>query len=417
MSRVSSYTNMSTGGGGWIDAWTDKGSIKVWLHPCPPVARNLHSFRQVVVKDNDNGPSKKIAWLPFVCHEPESYHIALRKERPAQAAVCPMCRFMEYLANSEDLKNDDLIFSFQAGRDRREIVLEDFMGWNANAWEDNATAKSDFLINVIPFDDLEGGPKILQAKYSLVKELQKVIVADIEELGDDGNPEKTPRAYRFSYDKESKRYAVASWNERAKVTDEVRAAWEKPEPDSERFAEGGDPEVLRAAFEAGLVLDNVPLDDIFAPAMELVKKKPKKRDEEDEKDEAAPRREAPARSRAKTTEPPVKPGKDARSTKKAEEEEPPPRRSAKKEEEEPPPRRSAKKEEEEPPPRRSAKKEEEEPPPRRSAKKDNDDDDIDDRQWEKKDTGKKVSCEVCSAVIPADANPCPECGAEFETED
>lgn len=273
MRRSASYTAMATGGGGWFESWTEKGQIKIWLHPEPPLSREVHSFRQVKSDEDDRGPKKKIVWLPWVCHEPEEFHLLVRKKQNPEPTSCPMCLFIDHLRQREDVGPEDAVFEFKAGgKETHVITREEFLGEREGAWKDVCLPKGDYLINAISVDEPELGARILQAKYQLVKELQKVIIDDISELGDEGNPEKTPRAYKLTFDSESKRYGASTYD-RAKVNDDVTKAWEGPAPDSDSFGEPGDPVLLRAIFEDALVLDNVPVDELFAVALEAHKER------------------------------------------------------------------------------------------------------------------------------------------------
>lgn len=304
MKRASSYTAMATGGGGWFESWTDRGQIKVWLHPEPPLTRNLHSIRQVKIDEDDRGVSKKIVWLPWVCHEDEHFHQLMRAKKNPEPTTCPMCMLIDHLRQRDDVQLDDVIFELRAGKETYVITRGEFLGEVKDAWKDVALAKGDYLINAIGVDAPEEGAKILQAKYQLVKELQKVIVEEVGELGDEGNPEKTPRAYRFTFDKTNSRYGVMPY-ERAKVTDAVTDAWNGPAPDSDRFGEPGDPVLLLQIFRDHLMVADVPYEEWFAPLIEEHSKK--KKDEApapkaEERPRAAQRSAAPARTTARTRE-------------------------------------------------------------------------------------------------------------------
>lgn len=251
----------------WLDSWKKTGMLKVWLHKEPPWMRTLHNFRRVQVEETRDGIVKKILWLPFVCWETEEYHKLRRFKEPRPATTCPACKLIEHLEKRDDLADDEVIFTFTAGRERRDLRKVDLIGKgeSRSAYQDDLTAKTDYLIAVIP-EEKPDGVYLTNEKWSLGAALAKRIERDMKLLGEeDGDPSRKPICYTFEFDKDSQKYSVSRYPE-AKLSDAVLKHWEGPGPDANSAINRGNPKTLLEAMKVGLQIE-LPLDDFFAAAI------------------------------------------------------------------------------------------------------------------------------------------------------
>jgi hypothetical protein len=389
----------------FLDSWKKEGILKVWAHREPPWERRLHSFRQVILDESGKTPKKTIKWHPFVCwEEDESYHRERAKWRKGydvsepRAPKCPMCRLVEYFEAAEDIEHDDVIFEFVAGREKRQIIKGDFIGQgkSRDSYQDSGLPKSEYIMAVIPADNPDG-VYLANETWTLGQKLHQRIKKDIAMLGDDGNPETTPICYTFEFDKSvrgSGAYGVSRFPE-AELTEAIQELWDGPAPDAGPFTEPSDPKKLFDSVQDGIVYDDIPIDELFAPAIEAWEAKSKETESPPPDDEEEEKPQKKTRTR-KAKEEGEKPQRKTRSRKaKAEKEEEKPQkktrsRKAKAEKEEEKPQKKTRS--------RKAKKEEPPPPPPED------------------EEGDDPVCEECGGVWPEDEPACPSCGAEAADE-
>src|SRR5262245_16880854 len=140
----------SSGGGQFLKAWKEQGSVLVWMHRELPWMRRIHNSWGVVeeIDARTNQPYLRVAWKPFVCWEPDAY-FARRKSRDRLAAVsCPMDLLIEHLEVRPDLGGEVPIFRFQASpNDCREVCKADLIGVGAE-YRNKMTAQSEYLFFV-----------------------------------------------------------------------------------------------------------------------------------------------------------------------------------------------------------------------------------------------------------------------------
>lgn len=379
--RLGSYKDLgNSGGAAWLDSWKEDGLLICVLHRDPPWMRGLHNFRKIVKEETKDGVTLKVAWFPFVCWEDDDYHRLrrLEKKNPPQAKKCPACRLIEHIEQRDDLADDEPIFIFKAGRDKREIVKVDLIGKGEGkqSYQDDLTCKTDFVLPVIPYADPSRGVCLTNEKWSLGQALISRIKKDISMYGEEeGDPEKTPIVYTFEYDKKNQKYGVSRYAKPV-ITDEIRALWEGPSPDADRFVRHGNPVALLEAMKVGIVVDNVPLDEIFAPAIADWDGEEEERADfdPDKLEDEKPQAKTKANGHAKT---PEKPQREAKVDKPATE------KASEKSEEKPAER-----------PTRATRKADPPPPPP-----------------PKKDVI-VYACEACGADWPEDQPKCPGCGLE-----
>ena len=276
MAKLGSYREMGKRQGGWLDAWKEEGRLSCVLHKTPPHIRLRHSFRKVELDESDRGVKRKIRWLPWTCWETDDYHRARRFDsNPPTAKFCPADRLLEHLEQRDDLPDDEVIFTFKgSGRDKREIIKSDLLGHKGSrdSWQDDFTAKTEYVIALIPLKD----PKAVllsNEKWSLGQALLDRIQTDCEELGDDvGDPEQRPIAYLFEYSSNRNVYSISRFKEGQEKAEKdgiwpgIVELWEGPAPDADPYCRPGDPKELLEAMQEGAVVD-LPLDDLFAPAL------------------------------------------------------------------------------------------------------------------------------------------------------
>ncbi len=289
MARLGSYREMGKKRGGWLDAWKEEGRLSCVLHRTPPHIRLRHSFRKVELDESDRGVKRKVRWLPWTCWETDDYHRARRFDsNPPTAKFCPADRLIEHLEARDDLPDDEVIFSFKgSGRDKREIIKVDLLGNgdSRDSWQDDFTAKTEYVIALIPLKD----PKAVllsNEKWSLGQALLDRIQTDCEEYGDDvGDPEKRPTAYLFEYSPKRNMYSISRNKEGQEKAEKdgtwsgIVELWEGPAPDADPYCRPGDPKELLEAMQEGAVVD-LPLDDLFAPALAQWKERKAKENDE-----------------------------------------------------------------------------------------------------------------------------------------
>lgn len=233
--------------------------------------RHIHNFRRVEIVEDGGTPKKKILWFPFVCWEDEKFHQQRRfeKDDPPEAKTCPACRLIDYFEGRSDLENDHIIFEFKgSGRgDKREIALIDFLGHGGGkGFQDNFLAKQEYLIPIIEIDD-PTAVKLAPEKWSLGKALDKRIKNDQQIYGEDEHPSLKPIGYTFEYDDEAQKYGVGRLDG-FKPSEEIVELWEGEPPDAEPYYRPGNPKTLIEAVRAGSRVDDLPIDDIFGPALD-----------------------------------------------------------------------------------------------------------------------------------------------------
>ena len=100
----------------------------------------------------------------------------------------------------DDIADDDVIFLFKgSGRgETREIQKVDFLGLSdtKRGFQDNFSAKTDYVIGVIPLDD-PTAVKLTNERWSLGKSLIGRIKKDRKIYGDEEDPAKKPISYTF----------------------------------------------------------------------------------------------------------------------------------------------------------------------------------------------------------------------------
>ena len=324
--RLGSYKDMTGGSrANFLDNWKEEGFLKLWLHREPPYVRILHSFRKVETIEEKDGIKKQIRWLPWCCWEEDDYYRRRRfdKENPPTAELCPSCKLIEHLEARDDLADDDVIFSFAAGRETRNLVKVDLIGQGdtKNSWQDDLTGKTEFIIAGIPADKPEA-VLLTNEKWSLGQALLDRIQKDIKMLGeDDGDPEIKPICYTFEYDKGRQQYGVARFPE-AKLTDKIRELWEGSAPDAMPFVRRGNPKALLAHMKGSCKVEDVPLDDLFAASIAVWDKEEKDDPDADFDPEKIEAEAAEEKAKKTNRKPPKADAKKNGEAKEAKEEKP-----------------------------------------------------------------------------------------------
>ncbi len=275
--RLGSWGELGGSGGvEFAKKWQEHGFYKVVLHRDPPWERRVHNFRRIEVDERaKDGPKKMILWFPFVCWEGDEYHRNRRKfkdepDRRPSAQHCPGCRTVEHVEARDDLADDASLFSFVAGRERRDIIKVDFLGLGdtKHSFQDNFTAKTEYIIPHIPIDD-PSQVIVTNEKWSMGRSIKKRIVDDKKIYGaEDGDPAKTPIGYLFEFDKEQLRYGCSRLD-KFEADEEMKKLWAGPCPDAGRYVMPGHPGRLLDQMRGGseLAKCELPLKEIFGPAL------------------------------------------------------------------------------------------------------------------------------------------------------
>ncbi len=419
---VDEWLDHGEGGGGaflTLD-WDENDEYRFWLHPKAPIKALWRHPWKTIGRDG-----KSVRMMRYTSMEKPFVLDGMKRnfrddsgalERPIQ--MDPFAFLLEWVheqIESGGIDWCDEIFKFEPPEGESEVIhaggfvgkfqsrkLSDEekkeMRKNAGvrqdeAFKQNGKAGESVVFIVVDNEDPGKGPLICPVPGSLSKSFQEEVKRRKKTFCKDpvkADPLKTPTC--FSVEKDTSgdfpKYVVAATDD--EFTDDIKAAFEEPLPDTRQIFAPSNVAVLRQSFEEHWVHDVVPdWDSIFEKAMEALKDHPasklpesfdhgaNKKKDDDEEDEDEPKSER---------KPATKPAKD----KKAEEK---PAKPAKKEE--PPPKEEEKDEEE------AGDEEPEAPPDPASCDKCNGE--IPDKLFPKEPkTGDEVACPHCPAIYVYD---------------
>lgn len=294
------HSSNSGRGGKFLKSWTDKGSIRIWLHTRRfPIARWSHNIPQLVVfEDKDTRAQMKAYWgRPHICWEDETFLKSqyrrddegeLEDGRPKKCSICrlvdviyrgiasgqvdwtaPVFRF----EGSSDPKNDQVLhaggitglFNSNKLSDEQKAHLKSKGIRQSEAWRENAHAKLQYVFCVVDHDDLKSGVQIAPQAGMVGDKLKSVIADARASLGDeDGNPMVNPFCIELTYDEKApinKRYH-ARRIEKHKMTPEIERLIRSEPPDLSQSMLPFNQKSLRAFLERHAVID-LPWDQIF----------------------------------------------------------------------------------------------------------------------------------------------------------
>lgn len=119
---------------------------------------------------------------------------------------CPTCKMIENLKLNENIDNQDIIIDIGEGRNKLELCKGEIIG--AKGFNSMTSLKSSdsVLAIIVQHDKPEEGAKALELTPGLFRKINKVILDQIEELGEEkGDPFIDGNyALKLTYDKESK---------------------------------------------------------------------------------------------------------------------------------------------------------------------------------------------------------------------
>jgi len=257
--------------------WKDDGEVVVWIHTNSKLYRRLvHVVTYTYTEKNEKTGKdvEDVGYYYFVCPEDPDEFMNRRRSN-TYPSVCPLCRFINWVNNNDDIDPKTIVWETSIG-DRKQDRICNKADITNNAdeggdWRLSMLPQSDYVMAVIDDDNVGDGILVAVEKYSLGEAIKKVVNDTIDSDGEElGDPELNPYAIKWVYNPKAKKatdyYRAYKYNQAA-LTPEIKALLELPAIDLSREIEMGDVAKLRQYMEAGIVLEDVPMD-IFFDAVE-----------------------------------------------------------------------------------------------------------------------------------------------------
>lgn len=395
----------------------EKDEYFVWLHP----KSDIRAFWRVVwFYVDEDGKLRINRWTsmedPSILGRFRFTNDDGSREHTPQ--VDPFCKLIDWVGvqiEAGKIGFTDEIFKFELEDDEKVIhaggFTGDFMSKDTKedpekkkairkvgvrldeAYKENCNAQEETVFIVIDNEEPSNGPQIVTIGRGLSRAFKEEIKRRKTAFGakkaHEADPFKFPVCFSWKKDTSgefAKFMVVATQDE---LTDEIKAAFEEPVPDTSKLFEPSNVAVLRKSFEEHWCHEEVPdWDEIFGAAFEAVKgtpaaKLPDESGSDDEEDEDEDEEKSHVKSSPKASKP--EPKKVEKKTEVKSKKEPP---------------------KEEP-------KDEEEDETEEEEKKE-------DESSESSETDEEVStCDLCDGVLDdevfeSDPVVCPHCGARYE---
>lgn len=176
-------------GGKYINnkSWKEDTKLVFWLHPDSLLEdRELLMLPVPLTNDDDE---KSVYWVRrfFIGEDDIS------------------ARFLDWLADQEDMDADEVVMKIRHGKDRKEFRKGDLLGLKGFGFKEKiCTPRTESVMSVVAHEDPSN--KLLAVPISAGKAIWSVINNQIDDLGaDEGNPQINPYAIKVTYDKSEKR--------------------------------------------------------------------------------------------------------------------------------------------------------------------------------------------------------------------
>lgn len=275
--------------------WRDDGEAVIWIHTKSKMFKRLvHVIGYVTTEEDEKTKKEKdtIRFLYFTCHEEVSDY--LNRKNSGFPHSCPMCRFIDWLENNDNIPNDEEVWRAAIGDKKRDKIATkaDFTG-NSDAggdWRMSFKPTLEYVLAVIDDSEVDNGIVVAREKFSLIESTKSAIVNEMDRKGPElGNPELNPYAIKWKFNKRARKstdYYDAYPYEQATLTDEIQALLEQPAIDLSVYVKPGDPTLLREIMEEHITVesDDVPFDLLFDNVAHVEESdRPKKSREKTEK--------------------------------------------------------------------------------------------------------------------------------------
>jgi DNA-directed RNA polymerase subunit M/transcription elongation factor TFIIS len=359
-------------------AWKKEGKATVWLSTRAAIAYASwsHPFNEIrVVEDEKTGEEKEtLRFVRFaspdaeVVSQNQYFRLDDGSDRLQVPAIKdPFILLREWLRlEAEHVPLDAVIFEWENPKTGERIQwrrkhLAKIADTDRQTWSHTLDSKLEYLFVVCNDDRPEDGLQIVRGTKLLGEQIRDEIKKQIASNGDEeGNPQHTPYAFRWIFDKSAKKfnetYRAFRFN-KAKLTQEIERVItdsDFPDPSPDCRSRPGDKARIRAAMEAAARID-LPWDRLFVPQWV---------------DDEVPSEKKPRKTRAPDV-----------ATDFSDDPKPSEKQASKPQANGPAPRRRKKKEPEPPP----------EP--------------------------ERIPCDDCGHMLLPTDRKCPKCGAEYEIDD
>lgn len=260
------------GGFNRLRNWKEDGEIVVWIHTNTSIyKRAFHMVPYAGVKKDDNTgrERKSILYLPFVCHE--DVNTIIRSGKNHVPEHCPICRFIDYLKNNDDIDDSETVWDSSIGDRKRDRICTkaDFVGnvEGGGDWRLTFKPAIQYVMGVIDHDKISDGIRVATEKFSLGEKIKKAVQKEIDRRGQEkGDPDLNPYAFKWTFDSSARQaadYYDAYPFERAEITPELEDLLSQDALDLTPWIAPGDTKILREAMEAHVTVDDVDFDVIF----------------------------------------------------------------------------------------------------------------------------------------------------------
>lgn len=254
--------------------WRDDGEAVIWIHTKSKMFKRLvHVIGYVTTEEDEKTKKEKdtIKFLYFNCHEEVSDY--LNRKNSGFPHSCPICRFIDWLENNDNIPNDEEVWRAAIGDKKRDKIATkaDFTG-NADAggdWRMSFKPTLEYVLAVIDDSEVDNGIVVAREKLSLIEATKGAIINEMDRKGPEfGNPELNPYAIKWKFNKRARKstdYYDAYPYEQATLTDEIQELLEQPAIDLSTYVTPGDPVLLREIMEEHITVesDDVPFDILF----------------------------------------------------------------------------------------------------------------------------------------------------------
>ena len=285
----------------------------------------LHNFPKVVTLKGEGGEDGKTTVFSeeICCFErneiiESQYNYNDDGSRKFPPVLCPVCRLNEWVRSRiEAGKLDWLKKAMRFESQSRDLLLHTggmigmYTGFDisdedkktirdagvklSEAFKEDVQAKIKFLYCLVDLSEIDKGLQATIEGKSIGGDMSAIIDERVGDLGETGDPSVNPFPWKWIYRPDSKdirdRYSVATaaWDELPKSFGDVKARAielamsDKIPPVFEQLRRYPNVKKLRLAIEGSLLLDGVPLDEIFGPVEERCDENGWFKDDEDEK--------------------------------------------------------------------------------------------------------------------------------------
>lgn len=254
--------------------WREDGDIVVWIHTESSMfKRLLHVISYVGTREDEKTKKEveAIKFLYFTCHEEVDDY--MNKKNSDFPCRCPMCRFIEWLEDTDKIKDNMTVWEASIGDRKRDKICTkaDFVG-NTDAggdWRLTFKPKLQYVLAVIDDDDLDNGIVVATETFSLIEDMKKAICQEIDRKGPEiGNPHVNPYAMKWKFNSKAKKpadYYESYPYDQATLTPEIKELLDAPALDLDGWVIPGDAVLLREIMEEHIVIEgiDVPFDIFF----------------------------------------------------------------------------------------------------------------------------------------------------------